>query len=495
MPRPLQLGPDRVRALWQLYGRRAHSEPQLRRRDVQPVLLGPHERHGVGHRAASLHGSSEQLPGAPSGAARAAARSCAARGAAVCGSVAVSYGGIEGVHEPPRQRRQRHPRADRPAAIDVGGDSRGQRRASGTESRVRDVAVARVAGAGVTVTRAQGGQSPLHAVRSRRCPLRPHREVPGCASTASASARSTPGRRTRSPTSPASGRPRDGLARRAGGARRRPHRRHGDPARARRRAVRRAGARRRGGPERGRRDDQLRRARASGARSRRPSISRRRWPSAASSTAPSPWRSRQIPRSAPKTSSIPVVAECDDSWLSDAVPVQVEAADVGRRSPPRRTARSPRAPSAQVRAWSRFGFKAGIGTASRVVPSSARRSACSCSRTSASRRELASTASRSAGRSSPDAIPAARRRQLHRRRGHRRAARGRAARARRAPRRARPRPHRLGRLRRQRRDLPRPLDDRPGGARGARAPRGVRGRHRPGRRCSRPRSRRRRRPC
>src|SRR5919107_1095251 len=44
---------------------------------------------------------------------------------------------------------------------------------------------------------------------------------------------------------------------------------------------------------------------------------------------------------------IPVVAECDDSWLSDAVPVQVEAPTPAARSRPRGPAgRSSRARSA-----------------------------------------------------------------------------------------------------------------------------------------------------
>ncbi len=65
---------------------------------------------------------------------------------------------------------------------------------------------------------------------------------------------------------------------------------------------------------------------------------------------------------------VPVVAECDDSDLSDVVPVQVEAADAGRA-----VAAATDGPVAEgavgagtgMRA---FGWKAGIGTASRVVP-------------------------------------------------------------------------------------------------------------------------------
>ena len=57
---------------------------------------------------------------------------------------------------------------------------------------------------------------------------------------------------------------------------------------------------------------------------------------------------------------IPVVGECDDSWLSTAAPVQVEAADAGprgRRGAP--AARSPRARSAPAPAWSASAGRAG----------------------------------------------------------------------------------------------------------------------------------------
>ena len=65
---------------------------------------------------------------------------------------------------------------------------------------------------------------------------------------------------------------------------------------------------------------------------------------------------------------IPVVAECDDSWLNDPRIVQVEAEDAGRALALARTAaRSPRAPSAPGAGMVTFGYKGGIGTASRVA--------------------------------------------------------------------------------------------------------------------------------
>jgi D-aminopeptidase len=69
---------------------------------------------------------------------------------------------------------------------------------------------------------------------------------------------------------------------------------------------------------------------------------------------------------------IPVVAECDDSWLSDAVPVQVEAADAGRALA-RALAADAGAAVAQGAVGAGtgmvcFGWKGGIGTSSRLVP-------------------------------------------------------------------------------------------------------------------------------
>ena len=65
---------------------------------------------------------------------------------------------------------------------------------------------------------------------------------------------------------------------------------------------------------------------------------------------------------------IPVVGECDDSWLSDAHAVHVEAADVARA-----VAGAAGGPVVEGAAGAGTGmltkgFKAGIGTASRIVP-------------------------------------------------------------------------------------------------------------------------------
>jgi len=65
---------------------------------------------------------------------------------------------------------------------------------------------------------------------------------------------------------------------------------------------------------------------------------------------------------------IPVVGECDDSWLNEARVVQVEAADSGRALT---TARNGAVEEGCVGAGTgmvAFGWKGGIGTASRAVP-------------------------------------------------------------------------------------------------------------------------------
>jgi D-aminopeptidase len=69
---------------------------------------------------------------------------------------------------------------------------------------------------------------------------------------------------------------------------------------------------------------------------------------------------------------IPVVAECDDSWLSDAVPVQVEAADAGRALADALAVAGGGEPVAQGAVGAGtgmvcFDWKGGIGTSSRVV--------------------------------------------------------------------------------------------------------------------------------
>src|SRR4029078_4986345 len=64
---------------------------------------------------------------------------------------------------------------------------------------------------------------------------------------------------------------------------------------------------------------------------------------------------------------IPVVAECDDSWLNEPIPVQVEAADAGRALS---TATGGAVAQGAVGAGTGmicFGWKGGIGTSSRVV--------------------------------------------------------------------------------------------------------------------------------
>jgi len=65
---------------------------------------------------------------------------------------------------------------------------------------------------------------------------------------------------------------------------------------------------------------------------------------------------------------IPIVGECDDSWLNDARTVQVEAADAARAV---RGATAGAVPQGCVGAGTgmvAFGWKGGIGSSSRVVP-------------------------------------------------------------------------------------------------------------------------------
>jgi D-aminopeptidase len=65
---------------------------------------------------------------------------------------------------------------------------------------------------------------------------------------------------------------------------------------------------------------------------------------------------------------IPVVAECDDSWLNDAAPVQIEAADAGRALS---AAGSGPVAEGAVGAGAGmicFDWKGGIGTSSRLLP-------------------------------------------------------------------------------------------------------------------------------
>ena len=77
---------------------------------------------------------------------------------------------------------------------------------------------------------------------------------------------------------------------------------------------------------------------------------------------------------------IPVVAECDDSWLNDARVVQVEAADAGRALAAATAAVGPPVEQGAVGAGSGmvcFGWKGGIGSSSRIA-AGGRRSARWC---------------------------------------------------------------------------------------------------------------------
>jgi D-aminopeptidase len=65
---------------------------------------------------------------------------------------------------------------------------------------------------------------------------------------------------------------------------------------------------------------------------------------------------------------IPVVAECDDSWLSEARVVQVEAADAGSALAEARDGPVPEGAVGAGTGMIAFDLKAGIGTASRVLP-------------------------------------------------------------------------------------------------------------------------------
>ena len=65
---------------------------------------------------------------------------------------------------------------------------------------------------------------------------------------------------------------------------------------------------------------------------------------------------------------IPVVAECDDSWLSEARVVHVEAEDAGRAVAAASTGPVAEGAVGAGTGMTTKGFKAGIGTSSRVVP-------------------------------------------------------------------------------------------------------------------------------
>jgi D-aminopeptidase len=66
--------------------------------------------------------------------------------------------------------------------------------------------------------------------------------------------------------------------------------------------------------------------------------------------------------------AIPLVAECDDSWLSDARTVQVEAADSGRAVGAASGGPVPEGAVGAGTGMVSLGYKGGIGTASRLLP-------------------------------------------------------------------------------------------------------------------------------
>lgn len=66
---------------------------------------------------------------------------------------------------------------------------------------------------------------------------------------------------------------------------------------------------------------------------------------------------------------IPVVGECDDSWLSEGRVVQVEAADAGRAVAAARPGSVAEGAVGAGAGMMTKGFKAGIGTSSRIAPS------------------------------------------------------------------------------------------------------------------------------
>lgn len=65
---------------------------------------------------------------------------------------------------------------------------------------------------------------------------------------------------------------------------------------------------------------------------------------------------------------IPVVGECDDSWLSDGRVVHVRSADVGEAVAGARTGAVPEGAVGAGTGMLTKGYKAGIGTASRIAP-------------------------------------------------------------------------------------------------------------------------------
>ena len=145
---------------------------------------------------------------------------------------------------------------------------------------------------------------------------------------------------------------------------------------------------------------------------------------------------------------IPVVGECDDSWLNDARTVQVEAADAARAV----EAAGPDFAQGAVGAGTGmvcFGAKGGIGSASRVAGDVHGRRAGAGELRRRPGPARGRRARRAAARAHPGRAPAAGGK-LHRGCGHRRRARLGNARAPGAPRGPRPGAHRLGGPPRQR---------------------------------------------
>ena len=164
---------------------------------------------------------------------------------------------------------------------------------------------------------------------------------------------------------------------------------------------------------------------------------------------------------------IPVVGECDDSWLDDIARRWVTTADV--RDALDDAVGGPVAEGAVGAGTGMItmGHKAGIGTSSRVVGDLGTVGVL-CSPTSVAPPTCASAACPSGRPSSPNATDGAdarQRRLVHRHRGDRHPARRQTARTCRPPGRSRSRPCRVGRPRRQRRDLLRVLDRQPAAAR------------------------------
>ncbi len=167
-------------------------------------------------------------------------------------------------------------------------------------------------------------------------------------------------------------RPRHGLARRAGaagGSRDRAHRSDGGAPGPVETLHAEPGSRRYGRPERRRRAHRLAPDRRLGLRSRRRSTSPPLTPWAACTTARSRVAVEVEPRVGTEDFVIPVVGECDDSWLSEGRVVQVEAEDAARAVA---SAAGGVVAEGAVGAGTGMmtkGYKAGIGTASRIAPS------------------------------------------------------------------------------------------------------------------------------